>query len=409
MLAAGLAALALVAPATDGLAADPLPKAISMSGPQPLRVDDHPNDYRSWGNRRYFSDSRTGWVKLWVSWYDLQQGHQPASLADSWSDLDTAPAGKRYLRRLDGQIRAANDDGVGVILTVYQAYPTWASGATGPDPLSPKGPERKLPVDLSPSGPWAWFIGHLSARYDGAYNAVGPHAPANGESPAARHGNPDRARADALEIVNEPNTLLWPVDDVVGATAAMVRSAEELSYRYGGQALLVPATSDSPDPGGARPGASMDWRTFGARLLDRLAGFRPRVPVHWSQHNYADVADEQPAATSRAKRTIGLLRAKGWDGGGEPGLWLTEGGYNLGAAGGDALARELQAVKIARSFAAMRALPEVRLWTQHAINDIAGNSFKSGLCDDFDHALARPGPVRPAWATWLLLPGPPAR
>src|SRR3954452_18407515 len=209
LVAVVVAALALLVPVANGFAADPLPKSISMSGPQPLRQDNHPNDYRSWGNRQYFRDSGTRWVKLWVSWYDLQQGYAARSRDNSWSNLDTAPAGARYLRRLDGQIKAANDDGLGVIVTVYQAYPTWATGATGPDPLSSKGADRKLPLDLSANGPWAWFISHISARYNGSYNATGPHKPGKKETSAAYYGNPDRARADAIEIVNEPNTLLW--------------------------------------------------------------------------------------------------------------------------------------------------------------------------------------------------------
>lgn len=55
-------------------AAESLRKCISLGGPGPLRQDDHPDDYRLWGNREYIRDlSGTAWVKLWVSWYDLQQ------------------------------------------------------------------------------------------------------------------------------------------------------------------------------------------------------------------------------------------------------------------------------------------------------------------------------------------------
>jgi hypothetical protein len=357
-----------------------------MSGPQPLREDNHPNDYRVLANRQYIKDSGTSWVKLWVSWYDLQQSYQPTSQADSWRDLDTAPNGHAWLRRLDGQIKAANDDGVGVILTVYQAFPTWASGATGPDPLSTKGPQAKIPTDLSANGPWGWFIGYLSARYDGSN---------------AAHG-----RADALEIVNEPNALYWPMDDIVGATARMIRSAEALSYQYGRQTILAPATSDTPDPGAAGTGVSMDWKGFTSALLDDLATFRPRVPVYWSQHNYLDVQSEAPAVTSRAKQAIDLLYAKNWKGPeADRSLWLTEGGYNLGSAWRDPSARDAQAAKIQKSFDAMRTLPEVVMWTQHGINDINGNNFKSGLRDDFDRTLDAPGAARTAWWTWLMLPG----
>src|SRR5436190_11612124 len=140
---AALLGLALVTGAAQ--AADPLPKAISMSGPQPLREDNHPNDFRYWGNREYFRDSHTSWVKLWVSWYDLQQGYAATSRDSEWNNLTGSAVGSAYLRRLDGQIQAANADGVRTIVTIYQAFPTWATGGAGPDPLSSKGAERKLP------------------------------------------------------------------------------------------------------------------------------------------------------------------------------------------------------------------------------------------------------------------------
>lgn len=342
-------------------------KSISMTGPQPLRDANDPNDYRSWGNRHYFKESHTGWVKLWVSWYDLQQGHPASNRRQSWDYLRHLP----QLRRLDGEVRAANADGVRVILTVYQAFPTWATGATGPDPLSSKGPEQKLPTDLSANGPWAWFIGYLSARYEG--------------------------KVDALEIVNEPNTLYWPLKNIVQATAAMMRTAAEVSARWGKQAIIAPATSDTPDPGAAQPGVSMDWRSFTSQLLAALGDWRPPVPVHWSQHNYKDVRTGVSAEASRAKQTIDMLERSSWAG--PKDLWLTEGGYNLGRLWRDPAAQRLQAARIKQNFEAMRTLPEVALWTQHGINDLAWNDFKSGLRDDFNGGGGL-GSIRPAWSIW---------
>jgi hypothetical protein len=397
-----LVALTLVGDAAHG--DDPLPKAISMSGPQPLREDHHPNDYRYWANRELFRQSRTAWVKLWVSWYDLQQSSAATSRDASWNNLTGSAIGSAYLRRLDGQIRAANDDGVKTLVTIYQAFPTWASGATGQDPLSSKGAERKLPSNLSTSGPWAWFVGYLSARYNGAYNATGPHKPARRESSSAYYGNPLSAKLDAIEIVNEPNTLYWPMDNIVGATATMMRTAATVSAEWGKQTIVGPATSDSPDPGAARAGVSMDWQSFTSQLLVALAGWRPKVPVYWSQHNYEDVKYDDPPATSRAKQTIDLLYANNWKGGtSDHDLWLTEGGYNLGSSWADPAARDAQAAKIKKNYDAMRTLPDVVMWTQHGINDIASNSFKSGLRDDFDYSLPGPGAPRPAWSTWLAL------
>jgi hypothetical protein len=375
-----------------------------MGGPQPLRADASPNDYRSWGNRDYIRNSHTGWVKLWVSWYDLQQAYVPSSRDDSWNQLTSSPNSAPYLRRLDEQLRAANLDGVHTIVTIYQAFPTWATGATGPDPLSGKGPETKLPADLSPDGPWAWFVGYLSARYNGDFNVTGPHPPAGRETTATYFGNPSRAKVDAIEIVNEPNYLDWPQDNVVGATAAMMRTAAAVSSEWGRQTLLAPATSDYPDPGVAQAGVAMDWRSFTSQLLDALTGWQPQVPVYWSQHNYNDVATEATAQTSRAKQTIDLLYANNWKGiGGDRQLWLTEGGVDLGRSWRDPAAQAAAAAKIQKDFDAMRTLPEVALWTQHGISDIPGNDFKSGLRDDFDWTVPGPGAVRPAWSTWLGL------
>src|SRR3954471_15832477 len=116
-------------------------KCISLGGPGPLRVDGHPDDYRLWGNREYIRDlSGTTWVKLWVSWHDLQQelALPPADRAASWRHLNGAPAGAGWLRRLDRQVKAVNDDRLGVILTISHAYPTWSSGGAGPDPADPR-------------------------------------------------------------------------------------------------------------------------------------------------------------------------------------------------------------------------------------------------------------------------------
>jgi hypothetical protein len=97
-----------------------------------------------------------------------------------------------------------------------------------------------------------------------------------------------------------------------------------------------------------------------------------------------------------------MLAAAGWPG---DELWLTEGGLNLGSNWGNPAARDAQAAEIEKNFEAMRSLPEVALWVQHGINDVAGNNFKSGLRDDFNTALPGPGTERPAWSTWLSLDG----
>jgi hypothetical protein len=388
-----------------------LRKCISLGGPGSLRQDGHPDDYLLWGNREYIRDlSGTRWVKLWVSWYDLQQelGFAPAGRGDSWRHLNGAPGGQGWLRRLDRQIRAANDDRVGVILSIYHAYPTWASGATGPDPVDSRKPaEQKLPVDVSPDGPWAWFVAYLVARYrkGSRPNLLGPQGSladiAVGHDPL--FGNPEGAAIDVLEICNEPNYLAWPQEGVVEATAEMIRSATQLSAAWGGTPILAPATSDFPDSTerNSRGVKATVWSEFTLGVLGALAGYRATVPLRWSHHNYRDVRLQ----TSRVPDVLGMLSGAQWRSDVAP-LWLTEGGLNLGRRAADPSQRRLQAQWIERSFRQAMELPDVYLWTQHTINDKAGNDFKSGLRDDFQWGRG-PGVERPSWTAWRDLPGAP--
>jgi hypothetical protein len=393
-------------------AAGPLRKCISLGGPGSLRMDGHPDDYLLWGNREFIRDlSGTTWVKLWVSWYDLQQelAFQPASRAASWRHLNTAPAGQSWLRRLDRQVRAVNDDGLGVILSLYHTYPTWSSGATGPNPVdSGKAAEQKLPLDVSTTGPWAWFIGYLVARYrrGAAPNPTGPHDPAPGETPPgydARFGNPDGASIDALEICNEPNYLGWPQEGVANAVAEMVVSSTQLSATWGGTPVLAPGTSDFPDATRRNSLGTRDtvWSEFTLAVLTTLAGYRSPVPLRWSHHNYRDVR----LGETRAESVLEMLAGAGWSSDVAP-LWLTEGGLNLASRVADQAQREFQARAIERSFRLTMRLPDVYLWTQHTISDKAGNSFKSGLRDDFTWGQGI-GPERPSWFAWRALPGAP--
>ena len=393
---------------------EPLRKCISLGGYAPLTVPDgHPNDYRLHGNREYIRDqSGTRWVKLWVSWAHLQQELAPASRAESWAQLNQAPAGEAALRRLDRQLRAVNEDaaavgGMGAIVTIYQEYPTWASGARADDPARAGKPlNARVPNDVGPDSPWAWFVEHLIARYRRgvAPNPAGPHAAAPGE-PAAALGNPDGAYIDALEVCNEPNFLLWPQAGMADVAAAMIETASVLAAAPGAPAILGPATSDFPDHPHETGGAT-DWLTFSERVLARLERFRPgeAVAVGWSHHNYLDVSDEVSGRLSRARRVADLLHRRNWRGGGDRRLWLTEGGFDMHPNQADLDSRLAQARKLERSFTAMSAEPEPFMWTQHTICDVITNDFKSGLRDEFVPGSG-PGAPRPAWDTWARLPG----
>ena len=393
---------------------EPLRKCISLGGYAPLTVPDgHPNDYRLHGNREYIRDlSGTRWVKLWVSWAHLQQELAPASRAESWAQLNSAPAGEAALRRLDRQLRAVNEDaarvgGMGAIVTIYHQYPTWASGIREDDLARAGKPlDARVPSDLGPDSPWAWFVEHLIARYRPRVvpNPGGPQPGAPGE-PALALGNPDGAYIDALEVCNEPNYLLWPQARMADAVGTMIETASALAAAHGGPAILGPATSDFPDHPHETVGAT-DWLTFSERLLERLERFRPggAVAVGWSHHNYLDVSEEVGGSQSRARRVADLLHRRNWRGGGDRRLWLTEGGFDMHPNQAGLDARLAQARKLERSFTEMSAEAEPFMWTQHTICDVVTNDFKSGLRDEFLPG-AGPGAPRPAWDTWARLPG----
>jgi hypothetical protein len=362
-------------------------KCISLGGPGPLRSDDDPDDYRLWGNREYIRESGTTWVKLWLSWSDLQGELEaaPSSRDQSWDQLSKAPNGQAWIRRLDRQLAAINSDGLGAILTLFQSFPRWAGGATGPDPVTrTKPPEQKIPTDLSPNGPWAWFVGFLCDRYG-----------------KDSRRNPDEAWVDALEICNEPNLLWWPQEEVGLAVARMIRTATEVSS-WNGPAILAPGTSDFPDRNqrSARGLVATDWRRFTQDVLEGLNEFRPAAPVHWSHHNFNDVKRVQ--TPSRAEQVIDLLSRHGWVERVQP-LWLTEGGFNLHPDPADPQRWAKQAKLMERNFMRMRSTGDVFMWTQHTITDKAGNKFKSGLRGDFIPGQG-PGATRPAWDTWRRLP-----
>jgi hypothetical protein len=377
-------------------------KCISLGGPGPLREDAHPDDYRLWGNREYIEASGTKWVKFWVSWLDLQGelAAAPESLERSWEQLNGAPGGEGWLRRLDRQVRAANEDGVAVIVTLFHAFPSWAGGATGPDPVSSRKPaEQCVPRDLTPNGPWAWFVGHLCARYRKG-------APRNEDGPRrsggdVKAGNPEGAWIDALEICNEPNLLFWPQEGIERAVAGMIQTAERTSGLLGGPAILAPGTSDFPDRdhGNARGLVATNWRTFTGAVLDELRGFRPTVPVYWSHHNFQDVKHRD--VPSRAERVVDLLRSRGWLTQVRP-LWLTEGGYDMFPDQHQPEARARQANLIETNFERMVQAGSIYLCTQHTITDKLGNDFKSGLRDDFVPGKG-PGRPRPSWHTWTRM------
>ena len=212
-------------PAPPQGAARPL-KGLALGGFGPLRSAHDPHDYLEWGNREFVRDSHTDVIRMQVSWRFLQP--QPvASRSASWQQLDR-DHDKGALRRLDRQIAAANRDGVRVILGLYHSYPEWSNGTTPglTEPVTGKPADARFPLDLSPQGPWSWFVEYLCNRY----------------------GGPSRPHIWGLELCNEPNLLCWPQLGVADAVVAMANTAARaVAGRPYPALLMLPGTSDFPD------------------------------------------------------------------------------------------------------------------------------------------------------------------
>jgi hypothetical protein len=385
----------------------------------------------------------TSFVALWLAWPAMQpQAPAPFTRAQAFADLGnpTGPAAIAFAA-LDAQIARANADGHEVALTLYQAFPAWsrpsvaldplrdpASGGAGYPELGQDGlpHDARVPDDLSAGGPWAWFVAYLCARYADTGGEPTPGAGVAGAS----HGNPQGARIDWLQPMNEPNLAWWPQRSVAlpdgtiaSAVEQLARSAEAVASDYaatGGPGLLLPATADVVSAASAR---GTPWDAFSDELLARLRGWRPRLPVGWAHHNYADVKHgPQDDARWRVERLLELQRAHEWP---EPSVWLTEGGYQFGVrregwiapdverwivdptstvepAQPDAFAE--QAAAIERNWSAMARLP-VRLWTQYQVNDrdVRFQSSLRGPVSDLPAGRVPRDPPYPAYAVWPTL------
>src|SRR3954449_1544248 len=155
------------------------------------------HDYRQNGNRQFFAQTGTRWVRMWADW--------PTLMPDA-SGFDAATIGS-----LDAQIALARRDGLRIVLTLYR-FATWANGTdamtptqlddTMPDrkasatssPTSAKALNMRYPDDVSPASAWGDFVDRIASRYSRG-NAARPALDAT---------------IDVLEIGNEPNLQWWP-------------------------------------------------------------------------------------------------------------------------------------------------------------------------------------------------------
>ena len=368
-------------------------KLISL--PDTQRSGNHPDGYLRSHNRDYVRSCRTAnnvWVKLWISWQELvPETVQPS---DYWQFCALMNSNVKFRDLLDHAIAAANADRVAVMLCPGHYYPKWAVGTTASEPGTNKPAIWRLPADVSPGGPWDFFMAYLynrywSQNYQGVVNVNGP----NSTSPK---GNPLGAWISGLEICNEPNYHPWPQAGIHNKVADMLKTAEAMTQWWGPAcAIFGPATADVDDHVVNGVLKTTSWYTFTGNLTRTLREWRPRIYVGWTHHNYRDLEAPQYGNPSRLEYVISFLYANNWRGGGDRWAWLTEGGFRSPKFGTEAL----QSARISESWHYLKANPDVRLAAQHQIRvDLinGGPDAAPGFVD----ITKTPSYYRPAWTTF---------
>jgi hypothetical protein len=396
-------------------------------GPSGTITPGSSHDYRQAGNREFFAQTGTPWVRMWADW---------PTLMPTASGFDPATIGS-----LDEQIALARRDGLRIVLTLYR-FATWANGTdamttaqldaaqpdrqSSPTATSAKALNMRYPNDVSVTSAWGDFVDRIARRYS--------------------RGNPARpsldATIDVLEICNEPNLQWWPQQgpstDPANAFAPgpvvihevlvrMFATAKTITARYGDEPMLGgPGAADSVGDSRLRTG----YDTTSDRLLPalRASGFTAGARFAWTHHNYTDVTFDQGAGTTApdtatASRTTNFaadmrqrLIAGGWAGWpaadpADPWIMLTEGGVTIQSIRSTArwnipdsnpgAQRAKQAELIQRAWDRMAssadgagiAVASNYLW-------YTDPNFDSGLCE----TLQAGGATRPAYTTWGALP-----
>jgi hypothetical protein len=359
------------------------------------------------------------------------------------------------LAALDGQIKAATDDGMQVIVMPYR-YPRWTNGTSGlvngsqqDNDFFPQDRVARLtlyqnwregrtarpayrdhfygmPLDgFGPDSEWARYVRWLWDRY---------------VAQAPKYG-----RAAYFEVVNEPNLQIWPQHStietdnvyerfgiegtslvVVPAVAEMMVTMDGIAREYGATVpCLAGSTSDTDveiNPRTTTIAHRSKYTTTQQTLVEplleelRARGFAGGDHWIWSYHNYSDV--------ERAESHVSYLRqalvAGGWNGrrlDGGPELYCTEGGARLTGlnsattgrfrlALGRALTPQEQRFyqgqviteSLSRHHYSKGVGAGVGMLTQYLTYSDA--NFDSGLLD----TLGSGGAERPALAAWSAVP-----
>ena len=397
-------------------------------GPAGVIYPGSAQDYRHHGNRGYFSETKTPWIRMWADWPSLQP--------DSRYRIDD-PASPGYFRlqALDEQIRLACADGVAVMLLPYR-FPTWVNGTAALDAQkntdaeishqywdrmteavwnryvregrnpsvynpSRRALEYKLPADAyGPNSQWASFFDFLYRRYH------------YGQRSSRRY-------VQGFDLVNEPNLQLWPLNapsatanpfdpgtvTITAQIAQLMATAQSVSARYGHSTrLFAPSISDS-DTASSRRYAR--WDTFVPQLLDALdaRALRPAQRPGRGRITTTPTSSTGPPATRLQTVRAALTgRWRGYATGQAPTVFVTEGGARLTRMstlypGEDP--REAQAKCLRDAWALHRsdtgAGAGVAMFAQYLI--YADPNFDTGLIDPWPSTVKRP-----SYAAWAALP-----
>lgn len=343
VIGAAALALAITAPAYGR---STLAKGLSLppSGAYTPGEQKRPNAYdAAYGgkrNRDIVKEIRPQYVRLVINWDDVQPQAPPGPTAeDTYNQLhgDCGPAcaqTREQFHRLDEQIKAANCDGVPVMLNVYHWFPTWTNQTTATDVECPnvehtKPASQKLPAQLGEDSDWGRFIRFLIARYK-------PNQAAPSQVPQPYRDNPLHARIEGLEIMNEPNTLFWPQETTAAQLKGpggfirrigdMIQTALAIADSEQFKLILAPTTNDQAScdghgikflkcPDGSKRRqfiAHQEFTKYVAQDLDRRARSGSLKLAHtrllWSHHNYCDIkANTKNPQSSRAAKALSAL------------------------------------------------------------------------------------------------------
>jgi hypothetical protein len=324
--------------------------------------------------------SGTKWIRLWASWADAMP--TPSGLRAGWE------------ANLDEQIFIARAHGLNVVLVTWH-FPTWANGTQNVPPdymaadrAKPGGGLKELiygvPADqLGVDGHWGHWIHYLIQKVAGYGAGV------------------------ALEIMNEPNYQWWPQQTADGQisvgykAAEMMQTAANINFFYG-VPLLAPATSDTR--GSSNPRSVTSYGNFLSALKGALQylNFNGNANFRWSHHNYRDIETSTASGYTAAFNTL----SGWWQGsktGGQPAIWITEGGARMGSSEVNENLTT-QANKVASAYAVMAAASGAAMFTNYLLHD-PGDSPQQEAVDSA--LIALNGQPRPVWTTFLNMAGNP--